>query len=109
MKISFVSSDPCSWALSQRKIMTLFFLFSRKLGSPFFNVFPALALVSHSSLLEELTTQEKSMCTGHFLSYDSVNHVFPDLLHQVLSSCRENSFMNMCKQTGTARKIPFFF
>lgn len=74
--------------------MTLFFHFSRKLGSPFFNVFPALELVSFSSLLEELATQEKSTCTGHFLSYVSVNHVFPDLLHQVLSSSRENSLFH---------------
>lgn len=61
--------------------MTIFFFhFRRNLGSPSFNVFLSLELIYFASLLEELTTQEKSICSVPFLSYDAVNHVSPDPL-----------------------------
>lgn len=51
------------------------------------HVFLYVGLISCSSLLEELATQEISIFTGHFLSYRAVKHLFPDPLQWVLSSC----------------------
>lgn len=60
----------------------MIFLTSPEIWKSILCGFPSPKLFSYSSLLKKLATQEKkSKCSGEFLSYNTINHVLPDLLY----------------------------